>query len=65
MTNKPTQTEVDAAFTAAAQYWGRTWKGDLYAAWAKAHYPASLDASVLQRIRNTYGPSYLGRYVRR
>jgi hypothetical protein len=48
-----------AVVEAWAKQHGRTWKADLRAAWANGNYNGFQGSSLLQQLRNTFGPSWL------
>ncbi len=51
------------ALEKARRHFGRCWKAELSACWARSSYPVELREvdTALQRIRNTIGPSGLMR----
>jgi hypothetical protein len=56
-----TEAQANALMEARAKY-GKRWKAALSQWWMYANYPSDVDASVLQSIRNAFGPSWLYSY---
>jgi hypothetical protein len=51
-----------SALAAWSKEHGRKWKQALREAWEKSYYPCFEQSDVLQRLRNTRGPSWLRRF---
>lgn len=68
MTRRTYQSKMTAAeheaLEAFANTYGRTWKAELRACFARAQYPCMTDehATILQGLRNRRGPSFLTGY---
>lgn len=51
------------ALKAWAKLHGRNWKAPLRDAWMDGNYHGFDDSHLLQQVRNTFGPSWLVRFV--
>lgn len=51
------------AIKAWAKLHGRNWKAPLRDAWMEGDYQGFHDSHLLQQVRNTFGPSWLVRFV--
>ena len=58
----PSTEQVEALKAWAALY-GRNWKSALRSAWMDVNYHGFADSHLLQQVRNTFGPSWLVRFV--
>jgi hypothetical protein len=58
----PSKEQVEALKAWAALY-GRNWKSALRNAWMDGNYHGFADSHYLQQVRNTFGPSWLVRFV--
>jgi hypothetical protein len=56
-------TEQVEALKAWAAIYGRNWKSALRQAWMTGEYNGFENSHFLQQIRNTFGPSWLVRFV--
>ena len=56
-------TEQVEALKAWAAIYGRNWKSTLRDAWMNGDYHGFADSHLLQQVRNTFGPSWLVRFV--
>ena len=58
----PSREQVEA-LKAWAGIYGRNWKSALNTAWMNGNYNGFADSHLLQQVRNTFGPSWLVRFV--
>lgn len=58
----PNQAQLNALRQWASQH-GRNWKSALRQAWMTGDYDGFDNANLLQQVRNTFGPSWLNRFV--
>lgn len=61
-TENPSTEQLEALKAWAALY-GRNWKSSLRDAWMTGDYGSFEQSNYLQQIRNTFGPSWLVRFV--
>lgn len=59
---QPNAEQIDALREWAALY-GRNWKSALRTAWMDVEYKGFEKGYLLQQVRNTFGPSWLVRFV--
>jgi hypothetical protein len=59
---RPTSEQLQAILDWAKLY-GRNWKAPLRQAWYDGNYHNFLGSHLLQQVRNTFGPSWLVRFV--